>query len=88
MFYASLICFSSPYHDDVKPETLTQMAMDIAHGVIYLHSKHFIHRDIACRNCLVGVDRTVKIGDFGLTRQASKNVPEGYYRFIRNCMLG
>ena len=27
-----------------------------------------VHRDLACRNILVGTDKTVKISDFGLTR--------------------
>lgn len=63
------------------------MSMDIGQGLAYLHSKHLIHRDIACRNCLVAADRTVKIGDFGLTRQAAKNTSEVYYRFTRNCKL-
>ena len=34
----------------------------------FLSQKGFVHRDLACRNVLVGVERTVKIGDFGLTR--------------------
>ncbi|VEL44102.1 unnamed protein product [Protopolystoma xenopodis] len=73
-----------PDAEDVRPTTLTRMALDIAEGVAYLHSQHLIHRDIACRNCLVGPDRTVKIGDFGLTREVTKNDAEGYYRFTRN----
>ncbi len=41
------------------------MALDVAHGCFYLEQQHFIHRDIAARNCLVsskGADRVVKIG--------------------------
>ncbi|KAG5444253.1 hypothetical protein CSKR_104521 [Clonorchis sinensis] len=77
----------SPDHEDIRPSTLTRMATDIAEGVGYLHSKSLVHRDIACRNCLVGSDRMVKIGDFGLTRQLSNLETEGYYRFTRNCQL-
>ncbi|VDN17344.1 unnamed protein product [Dibothriocephalus latus] len=66
---------------------MTNMAIDIAEGMAYLHNKRLIHRDIACRNCLVGRDRVVKIGDFGLTREAKSNSPDGYYRFTRNCEL-
>lgn len=63
------------------------MALDIAEGLAYLHSKQLIHRDIACRNCLVGPDHVVKIGDFGLTREAAGGSPYGYYRFTRNVEL-
>ena len=34
----------------------------------YLSQKGFVHRDLACRNILVGKNKIVKIGDFGLTR--------------------
>ena len=48
--------------------TLTEqvhVALDVAKGCRYLEQQHFIHRDIAARNCLVsskGADRVVKIG--------------------------
>ncbi|XP_021367011.1 mitogen-activated protein kinase kinase kinase 12-like [Mizuhopecten yessoensis] len=34
----------------------------------FLAQKGFVHRDLAARNILVGRDKTVKVGDFGLTR--------------------
>nr|CAD7414046.1 unnamed protein product [Timema poppensis] len=34
----------------------------------YLASQRFVHRDLACRNCLVGSGLTVKIADFGMSR--------------------
>ena len=34
----------------------------------YLSGKHFVHRDLACRNCLVDEGFVVKISDFGLAR--------------------
>ncbi|CAL8103874.1 unnamed protein product [Calicophoron daubneyi] len=77
----------SPDHEDVRPTTLTSMARDIAEGISYLHSKNLLHRDIACRNCLVGADHVVRIGDFGLTREATRNTSDAYYRFTRNCQL-
>ena len=34
----------------------------------FLSDKGFVHRDLATRNILVGDNRVLKIGDFGLTR--------------------
>ena len=34
----------------------------------YLAAQRFVHRDLACRNCLVGTDLVVKIADFGMSR--------------------
>ncbi|KAF3830422.1 hypothetical protein GH733_004241 [Mirounga leonina] len=50
---------------------LLQLAQDIAQGCHYLEENHFIHRDIAARNCLLsctGPSRVAKIGDFGMAR--------------------
>uniref|UniRef100_A0A1I8P476 Tyrosine-protein kinase receptor n=1 Tax=Stomoxys calcitrans TaxID=35570 RepID=A0A1I8P476_STOCA len=60
---------------------LMSMCIDVATGMAYLEDMHFVHRDLACRNCLVSSripsKRTVKIGDFGLARDIYKN---DYYR--------
>lgn len=56
------------------------MCVDVTKGCRYLEEMHFVHRDLACRNCLVahrGNGRVVKIGDFGLARDIYKN---DYYR--------
>lgn len=44
------------------------MALQIALGMRYLANQRFVHRDLACRNCLVGHNLTVKIADFGMSR--------------------
>ena len=43
-----------------------------------------MHRDVACRNCLVNSSRTIKLADFGMTRQMFQS---DYYRFSRRGML-
>ncbi|XP_043934319.1 insulin-like growth factor 1 receptor [Protopterus annectens] len=63
-----------------SPPTLTkmiQMAGEIADGMAYLNANKFVHRDLAARNCMVAEDFTVKIGDFGMTRDIYET---DYYR--------
>ena len=36
--------------------------------MVYLTDQHFVHRDLATRNCLVGDSYIVKISDFGMSR--------------------
>ena len=66
--------------DEVSNRRLTSMALDIASGLAYLSEKRYVHRDIACRNCLVNSDRVVKLADFGMTRPMAESE---YYRFSR-----
>ena len=66
--------------DEVSNRRLTNMAIDISKGLSYLAELKYVHRDIACRNCLVNSTRVVKLADFGMTRPMYEN---DYYRFSR-----
>ncbi|XP_055730956.1 BDNF/NT-3 growth factors receptor-like [Salvelinus fontinalis] len=60
------------------------IAQQIAAGMVYLASQHFVHRDLATRNCLVGENLLVKIGDFGMSRDVYST---DYYRVGGHTML-
>ncbi|XP_064538630.1 tyrosine-protein kinase Fer isoform X1 [Drosophila montana] len=56
--------------------TRQQMGMcrDAAAGMRYLESKNCIHRDLAARNCLVDFEHSVKISDFGMSREEEEYI--------------
>ena len=59
-----------------KKHVLSHMVQNVAEGMNYLSSKDCVHRDLAARNCLIGDGRSVKISDFGMSRQLN----EGEYQ--------
>ncbi|XP_035308263.1 LIM domain kinase 2 isoform X5 [Cricetulus griseus] len=45
-----------------------RFAKGISSGMAYLHSMCIIHRDLNSHNCLIKLDKTVVVADFGLSR--------------------
>lgn len=57
----SLLSDSSRYYDYLP------IALDIANGMAYLHSRNVIHRDLKPSNILLTRDHRAKIADFGMS---------------------
>ena len=68
----------------ISTSAVVNIASQIVRGMKYLTSKNFIHRDLASRNCLVGVDFTVKLADFGMSRNLYES---HYYKIQGNAVL-
>ncbi|XP_056603963.1 NT-3 growth factor receptor isoform X2 [Triplophysa dalaica] len=69
---------------DLGLSQMLHIGTQIAAGMVYLSSQHFVHRDLATRNCLVGNGLLVKIGDFGMSRDIYSS---DYYRVGGHTML-
>jgi serine/threonine protein kinase len=55
--------------EGLKDEDLLSFARQISIGMSYLASENVVHRDLACRNVLVGYGKILKIADFGLSKE-------------------
>lgn len=59
---------------NLKPEQQKQIALDIARGLHYLHSKDILHRDLKSANILINKHDQAKLADFGLAKTAYKSI--------------
>jgi serine/threonine protein kinase len=75
----SLLSDSSRYYEYLP------IALDIANGMAYLHSRNVIHRDLKPSNILLTRDHRAKIADFGMsvTNTGQELTAEtGTYRYM------
>ena len=75
---------ASPSTSNLTIQMLVDMANNIAAGLEYLAEHHFVHRDLATRNCLLNEQLLVKISDFGLSKDV---YCKDYYRLDNKSVL-
>ncbi|KAG8373094.1 hypothetical protein BUALT_Bualt12G0134900 [Buddleja alternifolia] len=52
---------------------VTQLALDLARGLSYLHSNKIVHRDVKAANMLLDCNGNLKIAHFGVARVEAQN---------------
>ncbi|KAL6909511.1 hypothetical protein ACP4OV_001792 [Aristida adscensionis] len=64
---------SSLYHKyKLRDSQVSAYTRQILNGLVYLHERNVVHRDIKCANILVHANGSVKLADFGLAKEMSK----------------
>ncbi|KAL1541498.1 Serine/threonine-protein kinase ht1 [Salvia divinorum] len=72
-------------------DLVLRFALDIAHGMQYLHARGILHRDLKSENLLLDEDMCVKVADFGIscleTQCGSAKGFTGTYRWMAPEMI-
>ncbi|KAF3342114.1 putative MAP kinase superfamily protein [Carex littledalei] len=66
----SLASLYQKYH--LQDTHVSEYTRQILHGLVYLHERNIVHRDIKCANILVHANGSVKLADFGLAKEMTK----------------
>ncbi|CAM0875255.1 unnamed protein product [Alopecurus aequalis] len=56
----------------LRDSQVSAYTRQILNGLVYLHERNVVHRDIKCANILVHANGSVKLADFGLAKEMSK----------------
>jgi len=56
----------------LRESQVSAYTRQILNGLLYLHERNVVHRDIKCSNILVHANGSVKLADFGLAKEMSK----------------
>ncbi|OHT01385.1 TKL family protein kinase [Tritrichomonas foetus] len=67
------IIHNSPQH--LTPTRRSIIAVDVAQGLVYLHSQGIIHRDMKTLNVLINDQYRARICDFGMAKTRSEHQP-------------
>lgn len=54
---------------EVSDSELTRFAREAAAALVYLADQRLVHRDVRAANCLIDINRSLKLADFGLARR-------------------
>jgi len=66
--------------EETPPDLLEalEIAIDIADAVGEIHNQHIIHKDLKPQNILINGERKIKVIDFGIATQLSKEVQQTF----------
>eukprot|EP00918_Siedleckia_nematoides_P023089 GHVU01049753.1.p1 GENE.GHVU01049753.1~~GHVU01049753.1.p1 ORF type:complete len:254 (+),score=38.37 GHVU01049753.1:67-828(+) len=67
----------------LRQSELLRILVQVLEGLRYLHSERITHRDLKPGNLFVSEGGTIKIGDFGVSRETSKTLS-----LLRTMMVG
>ena len=59
----------------LPPLLVAHIGVEMCRGLLYVHRRGFVHRDVSPRNVLLSTDGEVKLSDFGVALAASDAAP-------------
>jgi len=66
------------YNNEIRNfESKLKCLLDICHGMMFLHERKIMHRDLKPQNVLVNKDNTCKLCDFGLAKVMNETLTVG-----------